>query len=40
MLPDHIYEAVAAILNIQEIAAVEWLAIMMNAWNRIAISSR
>jgi AhpD family alkylhydroperoxidase len=39
-VPDHVYEAAAAILNDQEIAAVEWLAIVMNAWNRIAISSR
>ena len=39
-MPDHIYEAAATILNDQEIAAVEWLAIVMNAWNRIAISSR
>lgn len=39
-VPDHVYEAVAAILNDQEIAAVEWLAIVINAWNRIATSSR
>jgi alkylhydroperoxidase family enzyme len=39
-VPDHVYEAAAASLNDQEIAAIEWLAIVMNAWNRIAISSR
>jgi AhpD family alkylhydroperoxidase len=39
-VPDAIYEAAAAALNEMEIAAVEWLAVVMNVWNRIAISSR
>lgn len=39
-VPDSVYEEVASELNDQEIAAVEWLAVVMNAWNRIAIASR
>jgi AhpD family alkylhydroperoxidase len=39
-VPDAIYEEAAAALNEQEIAAVEWLAILMNVWTRIALSSR
>lgn len=39
-VPDAIYNEAAKELNDQEIAAVEWIAIVMNAWNRIAISSR
>jgi alkylhydroperoxidase family enzyme len=34
------YELAAASLSSEEIAAVEWLAVVINAWNRIAISSR
>lgn len=37
---DAVYAEVAAQLSDQEIAAVEWIAIVINAWNRIAISSR
>jgi AhpD family alkylhydroperoxidase len=34
------YDLAAASLSSEEIAAVEWLAVVINAWNRIAISSR
>ena len=37
---DGVYEAAATALSEEEIAAVEWLAIAINTWNRIAISSR
>ncbi|UZR29056.1 carboxymuconolactone decarboxylase family protein [Methylococcus mesophilus] len=39
-VPDTVYTHAAALLSKEEIAAVEWLAIVINAWNRIAISSR
>lgn len=39
-VPDAVYAAAAASLSGEEIAAVEWLAVVINAWNRIAISSR
>jgi AhpD family alkylhydroperoxidase len=39
-VPDSVYEQVAANLSKDEITAVEWLAVVINAWNRIAISSR
>jgi alkylhydroperoxidase family enzyme len=39
-LPDSVYEQAAGVLSNEEIAAVEWLAVVINAWNRIAISSR
>ena len=39
-VPDAIYEQAAANLSKDEISAVEWLAVVINAWNRIAISSR
>lgn len=39
-LPDTTYEQAAASLSVDEISAVEWLAVVINAWNRIAISSR
>lgn len=38
-VPEAIYEEAAAVLSNEEIAAVEWLAIVINAWNRIAIPS-
>lgn len=38
-LPDATYERARASLSEAEIAAVEWLAVVINAWNRIAISS-
>ncbi len=39
-VPDVVYEQAAAQLSQDEIAAVEWLAVVINAWNRIAIASR
>jgi AhpD family alkylhydroperoxidase len=39
-VPDGVYERAAARLSKEEIAAVEWLGVVINAWNRIAISSR
>ena len=39
-VPDAIYEDAAAHLSDDEISAVEWLAVVINAWNRIAIPSR
>jgi AhpD family alkylhydroperoxidase len=39
-VPDSVYESAAAVLGKDEIVAVEWLAVVINAWNRIAISSR
>ena len=39
-VPDSVYEAAAQKLNQDEIVAIEWLAVVMNAWNRVAISSR
>jgi AhpD family alkylhydroperoxidase len=39
-LPDEVYENVSEFLSSEEIAAVEMVAITINAWNRIAIASR
>jgi len=39
-LPDEIYQRAAANLSREEISAIEWLAAVINTWNRIAISSR
>ncbi|MEG0920603.1 MAG: carboxymuconolactone decarboxylase family protein [Comamonas sp.] len=39
-LPDAIYNAAALQLNAAEIASIEWLAIVINMWNRVAISGR
>lgn len=39
-VPDPIYEQAATSLSPEEISAIEWLAVVINAWNRIAISSR
>ena len=39
-VPDIIYEQAAAKLSPEEISSIEWLAIVINTWNRIAISSR
>lgn len=39
-LSDSIYEQAAASLSREEVSAIEWLAVVINAWNRIAISSR
>ncbi|SFM80338.1 carboxymuconolactone decarboxylase family protein [Nitrosomonas communis] len=37
---DAVYEQAAANLSKDEISAIEWLSIVINAWNRVAISSR
>ena len=39
-VPDAVYEDALPFLTDAQISAVEWLAIVINAWNRIAISSR
>ncbi len=39
-VPEAVYGEAAAVLSGDEIAAVEWVAIVMAAWTRIAISSR
>ena len=39
-LPDGVYARAAQALSAEVIAAVEWGAIVINAWNRIAIASR
>ena len=39
-MPDAIYEDALPFLTDAQISAIEWLAIVINAWNRIAISSR
>ena len=39
-LPDEVYAAAATQLNPAEIASIEWLAIVINMWNRVAITSR
>lgn len=39
-VPEPVYAEAAAALSHEELAAVEWLGIAINAWNRIAISSR
>jgi AhpD family alkylhydroperoxidase len=37
---DVVYAAASATLTDEEIAAVEWLGVIISAWNRIAIPSR
>jgi AhpD family alkylhydroperoxidase len=39
-IPEPVYDEAAAVLSADEIAAVEWLGVVINAWTRIAISSR
>ena len=39
-VPDAVYAQAAESLTREEISAVEWLAVVINAWNRIGISSR
>lgn len=39
-VPESAYAEAAAALPQEQIAAVEWLAVVINAWNRVAISSR
>jgi AhpD family alkylhydroperoxidase len=37
---DAVYEQAEKTLSPSEISAIEWLSVVINAWNRIAISSR
>ena len=39
-VPDSVYAPAAEVLSSEEIAAVEWLGIVINAWNRFSIPSR
>jgi AhpD family alkylhydroperoxidase len=39
-VPDHVYAKAVEALSSEEMAAVEWLSVVINTWNRIAISSR
>ena len=39
-VPDYVYAKAAEALSSEEMAAVEWLSVVINTWNRIAISSR
>lgn len=39
-VPDSVYAQAASVLSREEIAAVEWLGVLINVWNRIAIASR
>ena len=39
-VPDSVYDQAARLLSPEEISAVEWLGVVINVWNRIAISSR
>ncbi|MBS7351034.1 MAG: carboxymuconolactone decarboxylase family protein [Comamonas sp.] len=39
-VPDMVYAQAAANLSPEEVSAIEWLAIVINTWNRIAIASR
>jgi AhpD family alkylhydroperoxidase len=39
-VPDSVYAQASKSLSSEEIAAIEWVAVVINAWNRIAISSR
>ncbi|MDH1437287.1 carboxymuconolactone decarboxylase family protein [Acinetobacter johnsonii] len=38
--PDSAYQKVTKTLSNAEVAAIEWIAIVINTWNRIAISSQ
>lgn len=37
---DSIYAKAKDLLSDEEISAIEWLSVVINAWNRIAITSR
>lgn len=39
-VPDSVYNEARKFLSDQQIAAVEWLGVVINVWNRIAIASR
>ena len=36
---DSVYAGATAVLSDEEIAAIEWLGVTINAWNRIATPS-
>lgn len=39
-VPDSVYAEAASVLSDDKIAAIEWIGVSINAWNRIAIPSR
>jgi AhpD family alkylhydroperoxidase len=39
-VPDFVYAKAVEALSSEEMAAIEWLSVVINTWNRIAISSR
>lgn len=39
-VPESVYAEAVTVLSDEEIAAVEWLSVVINAWNRIATPSR
>lgn len=39
-VPDDVYAAASDVLSDPQLSAVTWLAVVMNGWNRIAITSR
>jgi AhpD family alkylhydroperoxidase len=39
-MSDEVYDEAATVLTGKEIAAVEWIGMMINMWNRLAISNR
>ncbi len=39
-VPDAVYNEAVRVLSQEEIVAVEWLGVVINAWNRIAVPSR
>jgi AhpD family alkylhydroperoxidase len=39
-VPDPVYAQAAKVLDDGQIAALEWLCVVINSWNRIAVSSR
>jgi AhpD family alkylhydroperoxidase len=39
-VPEAVYGEAVLVLSDEEISAIEWLGVVINAWNRIAISSR
>jgi AhpD family alkylhydroperoxidase len=38
-VPDEVYDAAAEHLSEEEVATVLWLTVLINAWNRVAVSS-
>jgi len=39
-VPDTVYNQAVGLLSNEEIIAIEWIGVVINAWNRIAIPSR